>query len=320
MPRLSYQHLDVFTRTPFGGSRLSLFPDAGGVPRRLMQKIAREMGGSETAFVTGAGPDGAMVLRSFTATGEIPLSGISLLGATCGLERLGRLRAGTDGARFRWRTETGCYPVTVTRRDGVPFYAVEYPPAEILGATFQRERVARALGLPQREIVITGLPCEIVSGGLPVHIVPVGSLEAVRTIRPDREAVAALRRDLGFGDLFVFTCETESPEADVHCRMFAPGFGLPEDPATGSAVVALLAYMVRHGLVGGDGTVRIVCEQGLEMGRPSLLYAEAPLRGDVAGPTSVGGHCVLVGEGWLETVTLGEVPGEDTDATSPPCP
>ena len=305
LPRLEYHHLDVFTDRPFGGGRLTLFPDAAGLSRRLMQAVAREMGGSETAFVTGTEPDGTLLLRSFTATGEVPLSGISLVGATCCLERLGRLPAGGDGCHCRWRTETGVYPVTAGRRDGVPFYAVEYPPAELLGTYYHRERVARALGLAAREIAITGLPCQVVSGGLPVHIVPVGSLAAVRSIRPSLAAVAAIREELGFGDLFVFTCETESPDADVHCRMFAPGFGLPEDPATGNAVVALLAYMVRHGLVGEAPAVRIVCEQGMEMGRPSRLTAEAVCADGATGPTRVGGGCVLVGEGWLDIDAAG---------------
>ncbi len=300
MPRYSYLHLDVFTRTPFGGSRLTLFPDAGDLTRAQMQDIAREMGEGETAFVTSeARQDEAWDLRIFTPMGEVPMSGISLLGATCGLEHLGRLVPRRQGRRFRWRTETGIYPVLVSREGGTPLYSIEYPPAEFIGQYYQRAKVARALGIRERDIAITGLPCEIVSIGLPIHIVPVGSLAAVQDVRPSRSGARELAADLGFGDLFVFTCETVSPEADVHCRMFAQSFGIPEDAATGSAVGSLLAYMVKHRLVAGRERVRIVSEQGVEMGRPSLLYAEADLQDGRIVRTSVGGHCVVVGEGTL---------------------
>jgi trans-2,3-dihydro-3-hydroxyanthranilate isomerase len=104
-------------------------------------------------------------------------------------------------------------------------------------------------------------------------------------------------RDLGFGDLFVFTCETVAPDAAVHCRMFAPHFGIPEDPASGAATGALTAYLVKHRLLKFDRDLKFISEQGLEMGRPSRLYVEADVREGRAVDIRVGGSCVLVGEG-----------------------
>lgn len=299
--RLSYLLLDVFTDRPFGGSRLTLFPDGAGLPTGLMQAIAGEMGCGETAFVlpsrTRRGNWAA--LRVFTPKAEIPFAGHSVLGATCALDHLGRLTRTGERTLCEWELEAGYFPVVLREEEGRTLYSLVQNPPVFIGRYFHREKVARALGIPVEEIAITGLPCEVVSTGLPIHIVPVGSLAAVRAIalRPaEAEEIAA---DLGFGDLFVFTCETETEDADLHCRMFAPHFGIPEDPASGAANGALAAYLIKHRLVPLQPHVRLVSEQGYEMGRPSRLIVEAEVENGQASLIQVGGNCVVVGEGSL---------------------
>ncbi len=294
MVHLDHMHLDVFTDVPFGGSRLTLFPDGHGLSTGLMQIIAREMGTCETAFVIK--DDDRIRLRIFTPSAEIPHSGLSLVGATCGLHQTGKL-AKSDQDHVTWTTEAGLFPVVMEHSNDSTLYSLVLEPAEFIGEYYQRSKVAKALGISEKDIAITGLPCEIVTTGLPIHIVPVGSLEAVRSIELSRSAAAEIVRDLGFGDLFVFTCEAEN--ADVHCRMFAHDFGIPEDAATGSASGALIAYMIKHRLVRPEPRVRIVIEQGLEMGRPSRLVAEADVSSGLARSIRVGGHCVKIGEGRL---------------------
>jgi trans-2,3-dihydro-3-hydroxyanthranilate isomerase len=295
-----FMHLDLFTRVPFGGSRLTLFPDAAGVPTALLQVIAREMGTGETVFAE-PDPDGRnrARLRIFTPKGEIPLSGLSILGATCGLDARGKIARGGDETRFHWQTEDGEFPVVLSETDGATLYSLIHEPADFIGQYYQRGKVARALGVEETDIAITGLPCEIVSAGLPIHIVPMGSLAAVQSIRFDRAAAREIAHDLGFGDLFVFTCEAEGAGVDVHCRMFAQDFGIPEDAATGSAAGALIAYMIKHRLVPPGPRARIVCEQGLEMKRPSRLYVEADVQDGRSGAIRVGGHGVLLAQGRL---------------------
>ena len=166
-----------------------------------------------------------------------------------------------------------------------------------MGQYFHRKKVARTLGISEEEIAITGLPCEVISTGLPIHIVPLGSLEAMEQINLRRRDADAIAGDIGFGDLFAFTCETVKKGSTVHCRMFAPHFGIPEDPASGAATGALAAYLVKHRLVKFTDRVRIVSEQGLEMGRPSRLVAEAKIFGGSAGSIQVGGSCVAMGTG-----------------------
>jgi trans-2,3-dihydro-3-hydroxyanthranilate isomerase len=301
MLKRSFMLLDVFTRVPFGGNRLTLFPDGSGLSTGMMQAIAREMCTGETAFIICSDSDSQRAnMRIFTPRGEVPMSGLSLIGGTFALDRLGRIEHNQAETHFSWHVESGTHPVVITNSHDDNRYSLVMPPAEFIGQYYQRQKIARALGLDESDIAITGLPCEIVSTGLPIHIVPVGSLAAVRSINFSRAAASEIDRDLGFGDLFVFTCEASDAEADVHCRMFAHGFGIPEDPASGSASGALMAYMVKYRLVSPTTRVKVVCEQGLEMGRPSQLYCEADVAEGVARSIRVGGHCVMLGEGRLE--------------------
>ncbi len=298
MIQREYMLIDVFTREPFGGSRLTLFPEGEGLSEGLMQSLANEMGTGETAFVLpGSGGENRAGLRIFTPSGEIPFASLSLLGAVCGLDILGRVSHDEAGTRFVCEVDAGSFAVELGVEDGATVYSLTHQNAVFIGQYYQRAKVAKALGLDEKDIAITGLPCEIVSTGLPIHLVPVGSLDAVRGIRVSRAAAMEIAIDLGFGDLFAFTCETEDPQADVHCRMFAPDLGIPEDSASGSACGSLVAYLIKHRLVQPASRVRIVCEQGIEVGRPSRLFVDAEVADGEARRIRVGGHCVLIGQG-----------------------
>jgi trans-2,3-dihydro-3-hydroxyanthranilate isomerase len=296
---LEYLLIDVFTDRPFGGSRLYLFPDGTGVPTEMMQNLAMELGGGETAFIvpTRAGGSGRSGLRVFTPSAEIPFGGHSVLGATFAMGHLGLRDMAATPDHFTWELEAGQYEVVTSLEDGNAIYSLKLDAPVFMGQYFHRGKVARTLGLPEDDIAITGLPCEVISTGLPFHIVPLASLEAMERIILRHRDADAIARDLGFGDLFVFTCETVNSDATVHCRMFAPYFGIPEDAASGTATGALVAYLVKHRLIKYNSRVRIISEQGLEMGRPSRLIAEAGISGGQATDIQVGGQCVLVGSG-----------------------
>jgi trans-2,3-dihydro-3-hydroxyanthranilate isomerase len=302
---LEFLLVDVFTSRPFGGSRLYLFADGHLVPESLMQNLAMEFGCGETAFIVPArsGASDRTGLRVFTPAAEIPFGGHSVLGATFALDQLQRRvewPAGQDeAAPVTWELEAGHYQVTTRRLGETVTYSLQQDDPVFMGQYFHRAKVAATLGLAEDEIAITGLPCEIISTGLPIHIVPLASLEAMAGINLRRRDADAIARDLGFGDLFVFTCETVNEDATVHCRMFAPHFGIPEDAASGAATGALLAYLVKHRLVKHGPRVSIVVEQGLELGRPSRLIADAVISGGQAKSIRVGGQCVLVGRGCI---------------------
>lgn len=296
---LEYLIIDVFTSEPFGGSRLNLFPRGDLVPADLLQKLALEMGCGETAYAMAPLDNGEnrAALRVFTPSAEIPFAGHSVLGATFAKDYLrNRTESDTTGV-FTWELEAGNYQVSTTLEDGKSIYSFLQDAPDFLGQYFHRRKVALTLGLAEEEIAITGLPCEVISTGLPIHIVPVASLETMDRINLRRREADSIAADLGFGDLFVFTCETIREESSVHCRMFAPHFGIPEDPASGAATGALVAYLVKHRLIKMSPKIRVISEQGLEMGRPSRLIAEAEVHNGKASRISVGGSCVLVGTG-----------------------
>ncbi len=297
---LEFLLIDVFTDRPFGGSRLYLFPDADEIPEAMMQRIAQELGAGETAFILGGKAEQYRAqLRVFTPAVEIPFGGHSVLGATFALDHLGRRGPGSNPGIFVWELGAGLYEVvTEGDRDARTYGLIQDRP-EFMGQYFHRNKVANTLGIHEDDIAITGLPCEIVSTGLPIHVVPLASLDVMGRIKLRRKYADEIARDLGFGDLFVFTCETEGEDVDVHCRMFAPHFGIPEDPASGAATGALAAYLVKHRLLKIQDQVRIVSEQGIEMGRPSRIVVNAAVRDGRAVSIKVGGQCVLVGTGTI---------------------
>lgn len=269
-----------------------------------MQQLAMEMGPGETAFADIGEPvdEGRSQahLRVFTPQVEIPFAGHAILGASFALDVLDERQADEMCEPFWWELEGGCFKVQIRDSDHGSIYSLRHDPPSFLGEYYHRGKVARALGLEESELAITGLPCEIISTGLPIHVVPVGSLAAVRRATLRRREADLIARDLGFGDLFLFTFETVSPEATVHCRMFAPLFGIPEDAASGAAFGSLAAYLVKHRLVRTDQRMSLVGEQGLEMNRPSRLYVEAGVENGRAVDIHVGGHCVLVGQGAIQ--------------------
>jgi len=299
--KLDFLLIDVFTDRPFGGSRLTIFPDGSSLSPGIMQQVAQEMGPGETAFVLedSRSPHETVGLRVFTPRVEIPFAGHSILGAAFALDELGR-RGRSPEHPLVWTMEAGQFEVSTRASEMGPIYSLCHDDPSFLGEYYHRGKVARALGLEESDLAITGLPCEIISTGLPIHVVPVGSLAAVKKARLRKRESDAIARDLGFGDLFLFTFETVNPEATVHCRMFAPHFGIPEDPASGAAYGALAAYLVKHRLARAGQQLAFIGEQGLEMGRPSRLFVEAEIENGRAVGIHVGGHCVLVGQGQIQ--------------------
>jgi len=296
---LEFLMIDVFTDRPFGGGRLYLFPNGAEIASDQMQNLAMELGAGETAFIVPPSTldSKCFGLRVFTPSAEIPFGGHSVLGATFALDHMGLRSVEDHPEPLTWQLEAGKYEVVTRNEDGRLIYSLRQDVPVFMGQYFHRGKVARTLGLPEDDIAITGLPCEVISTGLPIHIVPLASLEAMQRIILRNRDADSIARDLGFGDLFVFTCETVQADAHVHCRMFAPYFGIPEDAASGAATGALVAYLVKHRLVKYSSRVRIISEQGLEMGRPSRLIAEAGISGGQATAIQVGGQCVLVGSG-----------------------
>ena len=293
--------VDVFTERAFSGNQLAVFCEAEDIPESRLQPYARELNFSETVYILPPqDPQNTARLRIFTPEAEIPFAGHPVVGAAFALDRhREELR---DDSDLRFEVEAGLIQVRRYRADnGRLLQAVmNQRRPTFLTETASAEEVAAALQIPASEILVTGLPCQVVSTGLPFHIVPVGSLEAMRALRPNPSRLLALGEKLGVSDICAFSFETVAADATVHARMFAPSYGIPEDPATGSAAGCIGSYVVRNRAVPPAALTRLVVEQGLEMGRPSRLHVEVHSEGDRICSVLVGGCAVIVGEGSLD--------------------
>jgi trans-2,3-dihydro-3-hydroxyanthranilate isomerase len=143
------------------------------------------------------------------------------------------------------------------------------------------------------------VPAQVVSCGVPFFFVPLKSLAAVKRARLRTDVLEGRLQDPQLESVFLFSAETETPAGTVHGRMFAPAFGIPEDPATGSACGPLGCYLVKYGLVPAQPEALIICEQGFEMGRPSILHITIGQAQGQITSVQVGGRSVLVGEGYF---------------------
>lgn len=301
---LQFYQADVFTAQPFGGNPVAVFPNADGLADDALQQIAREMNLSETVFVfPPTDPAAVARLRIFTPTQEIPFAGHPVLGTFYVLAQLGRITMQAGMTRVMQECNLGLFPIELHQELGrVTRIVMSQPKPEFLDPLDTIDDVylvAGALGLPKHVIADMKWPLQVVSTGLPVLIVPVRTLTAVRSIQPDASAIIKICERFGANGIMVFTTVTVESFASVHARMFAPKIGILEDPATGSAGGALGAYLVQHGIVEVGPTTDILIEQGYEIDRPSRILVQVESDDDAIQEVKVGGHCVMVIEGTL---------------------
>ncbi|NDJ75340.1 MAG: PhzF family phenazine biosynthesis protein [Chloroflexi bacterium] len=312
MPSYQFYQVDVFTDHAFGGNPLAVFPDAAGLSTEQMQRIAREMNLSETTFVFP--PDDAAAdfkVRIFTPEAELPFAGHPVVGTHWTLAHLGRVTLHTPVTTVRFELGVGVRAAALHVENGQVTRVVmdhQRPAFPITATEDQTARLARALHLAPDAVLETGWPVQVVSTGVPQLFAPVRSLAEVQGLSPRQQDGAALSAVLAEIDpvhhcddcVMVLALETVDPAAVVHTRLFAPGIGIPEDPATGSASGGLGAYLVEHGIIPATPpTTHFVSEQGLEMGRPRRISIEVDGTPGAISMVRVGGSVVPLIEGTL---------------------
>jgi trans-2,3-dihydro-3-hydroxyanthranilate isomerase len=289
---LRYEVVDVFAEAPFAGNPLAVFRGGAGLDDARLQAIAREMNLSETTFVLhDRARDGAFDVRIFTPGSELPYAGHPTLGTAFVIRQ-----TLLDGAADELVLRLAVGPVRVRfAADGLVWLGT---PRASFAAAPEPSLVAAALGLPLAALH-TRLPLEIATTGHPQLLVPLRDLDALRACRIASGAYQRLIAAGAPGSLYPFALGARDPRNQLSVRMFAPHVGVPEDPATGSAVGWLGAYLARHQLLGaGDFDARV--EQGHEIARPSLLHVRARGAGDAL-EVSVGGRVIPVARGELVT-------------------
>ena len=292
--RYRYMHYDVFTERRFGGNQLAVFPDAAGLPAHTMQQIAREIGFAETTFVTKAErPDTDIRMRIFTPGSELPMAGHPVVGSTFALARAGAIAGGRTDWVFG--LNIGPTPVSMEWSGAHLDFAWMTQRVPEFGRTFDDVgRVAAGLGLREEDVRATGLPVQQVSCGVPFVFVPLATRDAVDRAVPDP-------RLLDF-EAYLFTTDRSgaSDSALTYSRMFAPQFGIAEDPATGGASGPLGSYLVKYSLVTPEQGRSILNLQGVKLGRPSWIHISIESSGGHISRVRVGGTSVFVAEGVME--------------------
>ena len=294
-----YYTVDVFTDQMFGGNQLAVFPDASGIPSDVMPRITREFNYSETTFVLPpTNPKHAAKVRIFTPGAELQFAGHPTVGTAHVLALVGAIKLTGDETKVVLEEGVGPVPVTIRSAKGTPVFAELSvaklpevgPPAPSI------EHLAKALSLDPSELVGGDMSPEGVSCGTPFLFVPLRNRAAVASARVNMDAWDRYVSPYYAPQIFLFAMEGERPGSNVRARMYAPGLGVPEDPATGSAAVGMGGYLAARSKQ-RDGTLRWTVEQGFEMGRPSILKVEVDKRDGKVSGVRVGGASVLVCEG-----------------------
>ena len=276
MTSLRYVVADVFTDRPLTGNQLAVFTDARELDAETMQALALEVGFSESVFVLPAETDGDVRIRIFTPRVELPFAGHPVLGTAFVLG--GPLQRSV----IRLETGSGLVPIELERDEtgSIAFGRMQQPVPTVQPYP-EQERLLAALGV-ERSL----LPIETYDNGAQPTYVLLDSEADVAALRPDFGVLDEL-------EIMATCCAGSGTTWKV--RMFAPYGGVPEDPATGSAAGPLACHLCRHSLVGWGTEIEIT--QGVEIGRPSKLYARA--LGDASGidRVEVGGRAVVVARG-----------------------
>lgn len=300
--RLSFSTLDVFTHRRFGGNPLAVVRDADRLTAAQMQAVAREFNLSETVFLSAPrNPVNTARVRIFTPAREVPFAGHPLIGSAV-------LIAERDGADIIARQEL---IVALELESGIVHCAVRKNSQRITRAQFALPRLpvklgeadsgaaAAALGLDLDDIGFAQHRPTIYSAGFPFTFVPVRSRAAIARARPDMSHWGRLTAEPGSGACFLYTHETEVATHHIHARMFAPPFGIAEDPATGSAAAAFAGLAMEFERP-EDGEHILIIEQGLEMGRPSeIVLTMEVAAGELAG-AAISGEAIVVMRGEID--------------------
>jgi trans-2,3-dihydro-3-hydroxyanthranilate isomerase len=297
--KLRYYIVDVFTDRVFGGNPLAVVFDGERLDDGRMQRIAAEFNLSETVFVLPpAGPAARHRLRIFTPRAELPFAGHPTVGAAFLLASLGECDLGAAEPQMLLEEGIGEVAVRVFHREGRVLstqLSVPQLPAALPVRVTPAE-LAAMLSLDVADLH-PAIPPQDQACGVPFLHVPLAGMAAVERARLRLDRWERHLQHEPASSLYLFAFEARMPDAQLHARMFAPGLGVAEDPATGAAAAAL-AGMLATAFPAHDG--RWLIEQGLEIGRPSRIGLDYRRGPEGLRTVRVGGPSVRVAEGSID--------------------
>jgi trans-2,3-dihydro-3-hydroxyanthranilate isomerase len=301
--RLQFETVDVFTSDQFSGNPLAVVLNAEGLSTEQMQRVAAEFNLAETTFVLPPKhTTHTAEVRIFTPRGEMPFAGHPNVGTAFVLAR-----AGTSygrplaGDRVIFEEKAGLVPIALLK-DGATVVGARLasPQALSVGSEIPVELIASACGVAVDDIETANHPPSIASCGAAFILAELKTRDALAAASPRADIFRQQVAKHPVTSILVYT-QVDEEKIDIRARMFAPQHGIPEDPATGSANVALIGLLAKL-RAESDLQLSKTIAQGVEMGRPSLLHAQAEKRGGIVTATTIGGRCVPVMSGTIDLV------------------
>jgi trans-2,3-dihydro-3-hydroxyanthranilate isomerase len=292
MAKPTFYILDVFAEQKYAGNQLAVFRQVEGISDDKMQKIAKEMHFSETTFILSEEEkNGGYDVRIFTPESEVPFAGHPTLGTAYVIQQeiiqkplekvILNLKVGQIPVSMEYK---GLQVENMWMKQNTPAF----------GEIFDLKSVSQSLNVDPKEID-DKYPIQEVSTGLPFIIVPLKTQDAVKRAKVDQDKFFSLVENSQAKAVMVFCPQAEDPKNDLKARVFVDYYGIPEDPATGSANGCLAGYLVKYRYFGKD-EIDVKVEQGYEIGRPSLLLLKAE-KTEKEIIVRVGGRAVMVGRG-----------------------
>ncbi len=296
---LSFETVDVFTDTRYGGNPLAVVFGAEGLPTERLQQIAREFNYSETTFVLPPqDPANTAQVRIFSTKREMPFAGHPNVGTAAVVGWRGTLFGRPLGDTVRFEEIAGIVPVALTCEDGtVTATTLTAPEPFSRHQEVAADQVAACLGLEPAAVVTTRHAPVVGSVGLPFILAELSDAEAIRRAQPVAARFADQPEVAANGAILCYARVAEEG-LDIRARMFAPIRNVAEDPATGSACGALMGLLGT--LEPGSGTLKQRIAQGVEMGRPSLIQGAVDHTGGTSTAVRIGGRSVPVMRGSIE--------------------
>jgi trans-2,3-dihydro-3-hydroxyanthranilate isomerase len=292
MRKPTFYIVDVFAERKYAGNQLAVLRDTKTLSDTQMQEIAKEMHFSETTFVLSEKKrKGGYDVRIFTPEHEVPFAGHPTLGTAYVIQQE-IIKEPVETVTLNLKV--GQIPVTFDYKGGHIDLLWMNQKSPTFGQIFEPIPISEVLSLDKGEIDHR-FPIQEVSTGLPFIIVPLKSLNAVRQSKTNKDKYFELIKTTQAKAILIFCPETYKKENNLNVRMFADYYGVPEDPATGSANGCLAGYLVKHRYFGKD-RIDIRVEQGYEIGRPSLLFLRAEQKDDKI-DVWVGGKVIMIAKG-----------------------
>lgn len=297
--RRAFYTLDVFTDAPLAGNPLAIVLDSEGLDDARMQQIAREFNLAETVFVFDPkNPVNTASLRIFTPARELPFAGHPTVGTAVLIAHLrARELLKVEDIRVVLEEQAGEVLCIARHRQGQAMAAYFNLPRlpERLGEAQSKASLAGDLGLDIDDIGFDAHEPSLFGAGTANLFVPLKNLAAMANANPGRRAWG----ENGGPCLYLYTREVMHKRSAFHARMFAPGWGVHEDPATGSAVAAFAGVLMAYERP-ADGEHVVTIEQGVEMGRPSFITLGLSVEGGALRGATIGGSAVIVSEGTID--------------------